>query len=406
MFSSAEINYNLNLLHEMFSCNTLMYYWTYDPDLHLLDTNCKDLILNTIFEKTGCQEYLYEYGCSHTTPLLLSAPLGLMWSAAFEYHDNTLNRIHLLGPIFTTEVSKKGIADSLKNYDISIIWKKELVERLTELPMVSSINFFQYTLMLHYAVTGEKLHISDVQFQEFGDSKKYPSLSSASNKDRHHVWQTEQALMQMIREGNLNYKAVFDLASTVSQGVQITTGDPMQQIRTTYTVFISLSVRAAIDGGLSPDTAYTLGDHYIQSIIDCKTVSEAMTIGHTMYEDFIQRVHKYKCSQHVSQTIQSCCDYIQMHIEDELSLKDIAKHFGYTDYYFSKKFKKEMGVSFNEYLKKERIRHAQTLLRTTSLSLQEIRERLHFCSRTYFTDAFKSVVGVSPSDYRKQYDRY
>lgn len=406
MFSPTEIDYNLNLLHGIFSCNTLMYYWTYDADLQLLDTNCSDLILNTIFENTGCQEYMWKYGLTHTAPLLLSTPLGLMWCAAFEYQENSLSRIHLLGPIFTTEVSQKGIADSIKNYDIPITWKKRLVEYLTELPIVSSINFFQYALMQHYAVTGEKLHISDVQFQEFEDSKKHPSLSSSSQKDRHHVWQTEQALMQMIRDGNLNYKNVFDQASTVSHGVQINSDNPMQQIQVTYIVFISLSVRAAIEGGLSPDTAYALGDCYIQSIINCKTISEAMAIGHTMYEDFIQRVHKYKCNQNISQTIQSCCDYIQMHIEEELSLKDIAKHFGYTDYYFSKKFKKEMGVSFNEYLKKERIRHAQTLLKTTSLSLQEIRERLHFCSRTYFTDAFKSVVGVSPSDYRKQYDRY
>ncbi|EET62984.1 hypothetical protein BRYFOR_05335 [Marvinbryantia formatexigens DSM 14469] len=211
--------------------------------------------------------------------------------------------------------------------------------------------------------------------------------------------------MQMIRDGNLNYKTIFDQASTVSHGVQVNSDNPMQQIQTTYIVFISLCVRAAIEGGLSPDTAYALGDCYIQSIIDCRTVSEAMAIGHTMYEDFIQRVHKYKCSQNVSQTIQSCCDYIQMHIEDELPLQNLAKYFGYTDYYFSRKFKKEMGVSYNEYLKAERIRHSQTLLKTTTLSLQEISAQLHFCSRTYFTDAFKSITGISPADYRQKYKR-
>lgn len=173
----------------------------------------------------------------------------------------------------------------------------------------------------------------------------------------------------------------------------------------TYVVFISLCVRAAIEGGLSPDTAYTLGDSYIQSILNCKTVSDAMVIGHNMYEDFILRVHKYKMQPHISQTIQSCCDYIRLHIEEELSIKELAVLYGYTDYYFSRKFKNETGMSLNDYLKQEKIRHAQMLLKTTSLSVQEISEKLHFCSRTYFTDTFRSVTGMSPLAYREKHKR-
>ena len=95
-----------------------------------------------------------------------------------------------------------------------------------------------------------------------------------------------------------------------------------------------------------------------------------------------------------------CCDYIEIHVGEPLSLKLLAEHTGYTEYYLSRKFKVETGQSVNTYIRRTRMREAKRLLATTNLSVQEIADRLYFCSRSYFSEQFKKETGMLPVEYR------
>ena len=61
-----------------------------------------------------------------------------------------------------------------------------------------------------------------------------------------------------------------------------------------------------------------------------------------------------------------------------------------------------MHTSLTNYIKYVRIERAKLLLPATGLSLQEIADRLHFCSRSYFGKVFHEVVGCSPLEYRQK----
>jgi YesN/AraC family two-component response regulator len=148
--------------------------------------------------------------------------------------------------------------------------------------------------------------------------------------------------------------------------------------------------------------AYSRGDAYIQDILDCKTVADAAHIGHTMYDDFIHLVHKGRANPDLSPQIQSCCDYIELHAEEKLSLSDLASHIGYADYYLSRKFKTETGFSINDYIKIVKVEKAKTLLLSSDMSIQGICERLQFGSRSFFAETFKEIAGIPPAAFREQ----
>ena len=80
----------------------------------------------------------------------------------------------------------------------------------------------------------------------------------------------------------------------------------------------------------------------------------------------------------------------------------MAGQLKYSEYYLSRKFKQEMGVSFKDYLARRRLSRAKDLLRNNALTVREISERMHFCSPSYFAEQFKSVYGVSPSRWREE----
>lgn len=68
-----------------------------------MDTNCPDLVLNKVFQRSPCYTKMLESASLSELPVIMSVPFGLMWTAVFERDEGELVRIHLLGPVFTTE---------------------------------------------------------------------------------------------------------------------------------------------------------------------------------------------------------------------------------------------------------------------------------------------------------------
>ena len=91
-----------------------------------------------------------------------------------------------------------------------------------------------------------------------------------------------------------------------------------------------------------------------------------------------------------------------MHPKENFSIADFAKRTGYTEYYFSHKFKQEIGMSISEYIRKVKIEQACILLAGTHMGIQEISDELGFTSRSYFSSSFQKESGMSPSEYRRK----
>lgn len=83
------------------------------------------------------------------------------------------------------------------------------------------------------------------------------------------------------------------------------------------------------------------------------------------------------------------------------TLDEYAKMCNMSKFHFLRIFKDITGISPLEYRNNIRLDHAKELLEDTTIPINEIGRRVGYSSDTYFCDAFKSKVGVSPSQYRK-----
>jgi AraC-like DNA-binding protein len=253
--------------------------------------------------------------------------------------------------------------------------------------------------MLHYTLTGEHLTGSDIVVSDVKivDADQ----GNLQKRDRHKVWAREQGLMRMVREGDLNYREALENSAGISNGVPLQSNEPLRQAKTSVIVFTSLCVRAAIEGGLMPEVAYSVGDSYIQSVENAQKPSELVAISNIMYEDFVRRVHDSRNNPNLSKPIQNCCYFIERNVERKPNIKELAQQVGYTEYYLSRKFKEEVGISLNSYIKMVKVERAKFLLTSTEATIQEISDRLDFCSRSYFGETFRKLVGCSPIEYRE-----
>jgi AraC-like DNA-binding protein len=108
-------------------------------------------------------------------------------------------------------------------------------------------------------------------------------------------------------------------------------------------------------------------------------------------------------NQHKAQVASRIKNNIQEHLSDcTLSVDQIAEAFSYSPGYIRLTFKEIYKTSLSQYIVNERVRHAKILLTSTDLSLSEVMEQSGFQSQSHFFTSFKKIVGVTPSQYRKQ----
>lgn len=94
-------------------------------------------------------------------------------------------------------------------------------------------------------------------------------------------------------------------------------------------------------------------------------------------------------------------EFIRQNYHKEISLSDAADLVGITPEYLSKLFSKEMGINFSTFLGEFRISIAKKLLATGNYKIYEVAEMVGYNDTKYFNKVFRSIMGVSPSDYRK-----
>ena len=395
-----NVSNNLALMKELLCCGTKIDLWHYSSDGHLVETTSDHLVLDIFFNRDGNKEYVFDHKEEYTAPLIIGGQMGLMWCAVYRKTGNQLHSVYVLGPVINSEISTDTIENSVRTHNIDLAWREKYIQIMQGLPVVSSVLFFQYALMVHYCVTGEKLSRNNLHFKKW--SKRSGNTKVEPHKDRMQVWYAERALLNMVREGDLNYQKALSKASLLSGGIRSGEESPLLQAIVSTTGFTTLCVREAIQAGLSPETAYSVGDSYIQSMVQCKNISELVSINHAMYEDFIIRVHKHRTNPKLSSQIAACRDYIELHTDEPLTLGILAKRIGYSEPHLSRKFKEEMGVSVTAYIRYARVEQAKLLLATTQNSVAQIAASLHFCSSSHFSQSFLDVVGMKPQQYRQK----
>lgn len=86
----------------------------------------------------------------------------------------------------------------------------------------------------------------------------------------------------------------------------------------------------------------------------------------------------------------------------DLSLDTIAAEFNTTPSYVSTIIKNKLGIGFSKYISNLRVTEAMHLLKETDFSVLDIAAKSGFNSKQAFFRTFKSNVGMTPSEYRKQ----
>lgn len=111
----------------------------------------------------------------------------------------------------------------------------------------------------------------------------------------------------------------------------------------------------------------------------------AKTKGEISYED---SVHKVK-------------EYIAENLNENLTIKELAKSVNMSSSHFSRVFKQQTGFSPYDYILISRINRAKYLLQTTNMTIASVAYEVGFNSESNFIYYFTENEGISPGKFRK-----
>ncbi|MFC6333206.1 response regulator [Paenibacillus septentrionalis] len=150
---------------------------------------------------------------------------------------------------------------------------------------------------------------------------------------------------------------------------------------------------------------------YLLKPIEKKTIVEAVQRALLRRDERLEKqrmkkmvdVELVELEQETShEEVNKAIQYVRAHLAEAISVKQLADMLHMNASYFSQLFKEQTGISFSEYLARQRLQLAKRLLLTTNLSIQDIAERVGYQTDRYFIRVFRAHEQISPAQFRKQ----
>lgn len=179
--------------------------------------------------------------------------------------------------------------------------------------------------------------------------------------------------------------------------------DPLRSAKNIGIVILTLASRAAIRGGMDPETSFTIEDAYAQQIEKLQTEEEVDRVAREAEFYYTAEVAKLRQARRDDDLTARCKTYIQQHIQEPLRLSGIAKAFRLSTDYLSAHFSQITGMPLKEYILQEKARQAADLLRYTDYPINVISSYLSFSSQSHFGQVFRKHMGMTPKVYRNKY---
>jgi AraC-like DNA-binding protein len=122
--------------------------------------------------------------------------------------------------------------------------------------------------------------------------------------------------------------------------------------------------------------------------------------GNWMQSEIPSENRPYKTK--VNRVLTVCVvDFVKQNLASKIAVDNMALKCGMSKSHFSRTFKKEHDITFQDFLIQQRMNKAVKLLKNSDLHVTQIAHAVGYCELSNFTSTFQRVIGIRPSSFRK-----
>ena len=271
----------------------------------------------------------------------------------------------------------------------------------------------QILCTVNHVLNGEKLSLTDIAIydaeqekmaaaQERKEAERRLSSAPEEGQSVHNSFDQEQIILDMIRKGDSAALGEWKAAAPAIRG-GVLAAEQLRQQNNTFIVTAALASRAAVQGGMEVEDAFSTSDSYIQQC-EMLTAPEAVTnLQYRMILDYTERVGRLRRGRQPTRLALDVANYVRRHLSEAITAQELARALFLSRPYLSRRFREETGETLTDFILREKTEEAKRLLRYSDKSLTAVSSYLGFSSPSHFSRVFKRYAGCLPREYRGKY---
>lgn len=313
-------------------------------------------------------------------------PYGLVHFAAGDYAGGAI----LLVPrddFFEEEICEK--------YILTLEQKQDLQMLIDDIPYIYPHRVSCLAALLSVSQSNHQSVSANDNEQKLSDFSD--SISNAKSSNNSYPIDKENQLLMAVANGN---KAeAKKLLNEMCGHVFVSSGGQLEVVKARILELIVLLSRGAISGGAADSKIFDMNFNFINKITHFDNTEELVFWFWEVFGEYMDSISILGNIRH-RDSIEKAIEYINENYGEKLTLESVAEHIYLSSTYFSRIFNQEMGQSFNGYLNKVRTDKAKALLLNRDMTLADISATVGFVDQSYFTKVFKKQTGMTPNEYR------
>lgn len=354
-----------------------------------------DRFFRQILELPDKQDTIYEF----------STPGDVLF---FSYVQS--DRLFIFGPILTQPFSLNHTLQKLSAYQFPIQTQNIMLDFLATIPVIPADRVYRIVeTSLRQLLTLEQplkiIQADTIYSLENLLRTSLPHISPEISQMRQveERYEFGTALIEAIKQGNASL--AFHIVGAYVPGTDTTVRNhnPLRNAQN-YCIIFNTQLRHAMEEcGIHPYRVDQLSNEIGLQIEQLTEVSKLQDFFAYMIRQYCRLVQKHAYAN-LNPLTNLAVEYIKEHLSENLTVKDTAKALTVNANYLSTQFHQHMGISFIDFVNRERIHQAAALLGNTHLQIQQISQIVGYNNTSYFSKQFSRFMGTSPRDYRYQHN--
>ena len=260
-----------------------------------------------------------------------------------------------------------------------------------------------FSMLVGYMLSEEKkyikqrLEISKLNMERLRAAKEMQIRESQPRYNKYPI-ELEKELIASVQMGDEN-QAKLIINRFLNEIFSYASGD-LEIVKAKLYEFTAFLSRSAVESGAPISSLTGVIKKSSRLLLENADFSDICRETVEILDGFLQAVYESRGKKNTSEHLYKAIQYINAHYFEDLNLETLAQNVFVSTYYLSHLFRREMGVTFSDYLTKVRVSRAKELL-MEGRSVEDVSDCVGYSDGNYFIKIFKKYVGVTPSKYRK-----
>ena len=283
----------------------------------------------------------------------------------------------------------------------------------TKIPYCDYEVFCQEVLLLYHALTGKKLSYQQLNEKNYMTEELRASMERRESRlffqyqehsKTHNPYGREMREMESIRKGDVD-RLKKSLDETFVGEYAVLSKNSLQAAKNLAIVGLTISARAAIEGGIPYEEAFSINDSYILEVDGSRDIGGIEAMVRQAKIQYAGMVYALNHSSPKNSMVEECKNLIFKRIHSRIVVRELAEELHVSFEYLSALFKKTEGICIRDYIMKQKMLLAENLLTYSEYSIEQIGLYLGFSSQSHFGAVFKKYEDLTPKQYRGLYAR-